>query len=52
VSHRRIAIVILSRGNWPDVRMNVPEILDAINAAKAGTCTLVSFETSPPGDVP
>ena len=41
LTHRRIAIVILSRGNWPDVRMNIPRILDAINAAKGGTCTLV-----------
>jgi predicted nuclease of predicted toxin-antitoxin system len=39
--HRRIAIVILSRGNWPDVKTNVPRILEAVNAAKGGTCTSV-----------
>jgi predicted nuclease of predicted toxin-antitoxin system len=41
LTHRRIAIVILSRGNWPDVKMSIPEILDAVEAAKGGTCTLV-----------
>ena len=41
LTHRRIAIVILSRGNWPDVKMSIPKILDAINAAKGGACTLV-----------
>jgi predicted nuclease of predicted toxin-antitoxin system len=41
LTHRRIAIVILSRGNWPDVKMGIPQILDAVKAAKGGTCTLV-----------
>jgi hypothetical protein len=40
---RRTAIVILSRGNWPDVKVNIPEILVAIGDAKSGTCTLVEF---------
>ena len=52
VSHRHIAIVILSRGNWPDVRMNVLKILDVIKAAKCGTCTLVRFETFTKEDAP
>jgi predicted nuclease of predicted toxin-antitoxin system len=47
LTYRRIAIVILSRGNWPDVRMSIPRILDAIKAAKGGTCTLVECLTSP-----
>jgi predicted nuclease of predicted toxin-antitoxin system len=54
--HQRIAIVILSRGNWPDVKKNIPKILDAIKAAKGGTCTLVeclvSFGTFIKEDTP
>jgi hypothetical protein len=38
---RRTAIVILSRGNWPDVRVNIPTILVALGDAKSGTCTMV-----------
>ena len=38
---RRIAIVILSRGNWPDVKMSVPRILRVIDAVRGGACTLV-----------
>ena len=38
-----IAVVILSRGNWPDVRLNIPKILDAIGNAKSGTCTVVEW---------
>jgi predicted nuclease of predicted toxin-antitoxin system len=38
---RRTAIVILSRGNWPDVKVNIPKILVAVGNAKRGTCTLV-----------
>ena len=41
LTFRRIAIVILSRGNWPDVKVSIPRILDAVKAAKGGTCTLV-----------
>jgi hypothetical protein len=41
LTHRRIAIVVLSRGNWPDVKLNIPKILDALKDAKSGTCTLV-----------
>ena len=41
LSHWRIAVVILNRGNWPDVKMNIPKILDAIEDAKGGTCTVV-----------
>ncbi len=43
LTNRRIAIVILSRGNWPDVKTNIPNILSAIKAAKGGICTLVEF---------
>ena len=44
--HRRIGVVILSRGNWPDVRRSIPKILDAIKAATGGTCTFVECLTS------
>jgi predicted nuclease of predicted toxin-antitoxin system len=46
LTHRRIAIVILSRGNWPEVKMSIPKILDAVRSAKGGTCTLVEFPMS------
>ena len=45
--HRRIAIVILSRGNWPDVKTNIPKILEALNDVKSGTCTLVQCAEVP-----
>lgn len=56
LTQRRIRIVILSRGNWPDVKMNIPRILDALKDAKPGTCTLVeclmSFGTFLQEDTP
>jgi predicted nuclease of predicted toxin-antitoxin system len=56
LKHRRIAIVILSRGNWPDVKMNIREIRGALKAARGGTCTLVEcpagFGTSSGEDLP
>jgi predicted nuclease of predicted toxin-antitoxin system len=44
---RRTAIIILSRGNWPDLKVNVPRILAAIGNAKSGTCTLVECHVGP-----
>jgi Domain of unknown function (DUF5615) len=41
---RRIAIVLLSRGNWPDVRDSIPTILNALKDAKGGTCLFVNCE--------
>lgn len=53
---QRIAIVVLSRGNWPDVKVNIPKIMDALEDAQGGTCTLVecqvSSETSKREDAP
>jgi predicted nuclease of predicted toxin-antitoxin system len=43
---RRTGIVILSRGNWPDVKVNIPRILVAIGDAKSGTCTLIECHAS------
>ena len=44
--NRQIAILVLSRGNWPDVRTNIPRILVALGDAKEGTCTLVECHES------
>jgi len=44
---RRIALVILSRGNRPDVKLSIPRILDGIRAAKTGTCMIVECMTGP-----
>jgi predicted nuclease of predicted toxin-antitoxin system len=46
LGRRFIAVVILSRGNWPDVKNNIPQILDAIRGAKRGACTVVEFVTT------
>ena len=43
LSRQRIAVVLLNRGNWPDVRTCIPSVLNAISAAKGGTCTLVAI---------
>lgn len=40
---RRIALVVLSRGNWPDVRLQVAKILIALQSCKSGECTFVEF---------
>src|SRR4051812_16283259 len=39
--HRRMAVVVLSRGNWPDVKMNIARIVAALKACKPGTCFVV-----------
>jgi hypothetical protein len=46
IAHRRIGIIILSRGNWPDVKVNIPRILRAIDSAKPGICALVECEVN------
>ena len=38
---RRIAIIVLDRSKWPDVKLTVAKILDAINDAKPGSYTIV-----------
>jgi predicted nuclease of predicted toxin-antitoxin system len=44
LSIRRVAVVVLSRGNWPDVKLNVSSILLAIESCKSGECVFVEFE--------
>jgi predicted nuclease of predicted toxin-antitoxin system len=39
--HRKIRIVLLNRGNWPDIKLSIPRILDAIDGASPGSCTIV-----------
>jgi len=43
LTHRRIAVVVLSRGNWPDVKMNITKITNILEICKPGTCTVVEF---------
>jgi predicted nuclease of predicted toxin-antitoxin system len=44
---RHIAIVILSRGNWPDVKNNIRRIVVALREAKGGTCNFVDCKVAP-----
>ena len=44
LKNRVIAIVVLSRANWPDVRENISRIQAALGQAKSGTCTLVECQ--------
>ncbi len=40
---RKIALVILGKGNWPLVRPMLPQVAAAVNAAKPGSYTLVDI---------
>jgi hypothetical protein len=40
---RKLAVVILSRNRWSLVRPVMQQIVDAVNGAKPGTCTLVDI---------
>jgi hypothetical protein len=40
---RRLAIVVLDRGNWPHGKANVWGIIEAVGTAQSGTCSLVRF---------
>jgi hypothetical protein len=46
LSGRRIALVVLSRGNWPDVRLHITRILLALDSCRSGECALVEFSDS------
>jgi hypothetical protein len=37
LAHRKIAIIVLGKQQWPDVRPHVQLIVAALNAAKPGT---------------
>jgi hypothetical protein len=40
---RTIAIIALGQANWPIVRTYIPQIVDAVNAATAGSYQLVKM---------
>jgi len=40
---QKVAIVILSRNKWSQVRSRLQEIVDAVNAAKPGSCAVVEI---------
>jgi hypothetical protein len=40
---RKLAIVILSRNKWSLVRLKIPKIVAAIEAAQPGTCAFVDI---------
>jgi len=40
---RKLAIVILSKNRWSLVRPRMQEIVKAVEAARAGTCTVVEI---------
>ena len=39
----KLAIVILSRNKWSVVQTRLAQIVDAVNAAKPGSCTVVEI---------
>ena len=43
LSERRIAIVVLGRGSWPLIQPVLATVTAAVNAATAGTFTLVEI---------
>ena len=40
---RRIAIIVLGRQQWPDLRPHVQLVVDAVNGCSAGSCTEVEI---------
>jgi len=40
---RKIAVVVLGKGQWPFIRAVLPEVVAAVNAAKPGNFTLVDI---------
>jgi len=43
---RKLAIVIISKNRWSLVRPTMQKIVDAVNAAKPGTCTVIEIPES------
>jgi hypothetical protein len=41
LSRRRVAVLILSRGNWPEVKVHTANILEALRKCQPGTCSVV-----------
>ncbi len=45
LSTRRIAVIVLSRGNWPDVKLNIAAIQSALDVCERGKCLIVECIT-------
>jgi predicted nuclease of predicted toxin-antitoxin system len=43
LKYRKIAVVILSKGQWPYIKPVAARIIDAVNAAQPGTITVVDI---------
>jgi hypothetical protein len=43
LSGREIAIIVLSRQQWPQLRPHIQRVIEAINGATPGSCTEVSI---------
>lgn len=41
---RKIAIVVLGKGRWRLIRLAIPKVVAAVNAAKPGTYTEVEIQ--------
>ncbi len=44
---RKIALVVLGHSPWPLVRMHIPEIVAAVNAAKQGSYVEIDIPLPP-----
>jgi hypothetical protein len=47
LTHRKIAIVVLTDQQWPNVRLHLEKIADAVNAATAGSYAEVEIPLPP-----
>ncbi len=43
---RKLAVVILTKNRWLLVKLRMPEIDTAVNAARPGTCSVVEIPNS------
>jgi hypothetical protein len=43
LENHKVAIVILSRNKWSLVRLRLQEVVNAVDAAKPGCCTIVEI---------
>jgi len=44
---RKIALVVLGQSPWPLVQLHIPEIVEAINAAKEGSFVEIAIPLPP-----
>ena len=43
LSGRKIAILVLGNQQWPDVKLHLDRIAEAVNAARPGTCSEIEI---------